>query len=225
MGKFDELLETAGNFINDNKGLVTGGLGGALLGAGAGYGLTGEDDDASPSQKLKKRLRSTIYGGLLGGIAGTGAGAFFDAGNENSLASSISNAITGGSDTEIIAPMWHNYLTAGAGLGTAAAANGAYNKWLKTPIQNSINKDLIDKLKLEKYEAGQHMNQPGISDVNKDFWKSKSDQIASTLERLETEGMLGSEVTKGRTRSGKIGKAGAAGTGLLTTWLLDNFVL
>ena len=121
--------------------------------------------------------------------------------------------------------MWHNYLTAGAGLGTAAAANGAYNKWLKTPIQNSINKDLIDKLKLEKYEAGQHMNQPGISDVNKDFWKSKSDQIASTLERLETEGMLGSEVTKGRTRSGKIGKAGAAGTGLLTTWLLDNFVL
>lgn len=49
MGKFDELLETAGNFINDNKGLVTGSVGGALLGAGAGYGLTGEDDNASPS--------------------------------------------------------------------------------------------------------------------------------------------------------------------------------
>lgn len=121
--------------------------------------------------------------------------------------------------------MWHNYLTAGTGLGTAVAANGAYNKWLKNPIQNSINKDLIDKLELDIYNGKLNTNTPGLSSSAKKSWVDRVAQDVATLNRLKEHGMLGAATTPGLTRSGKIGKAGAAGTGLLATWLLDNFVL
>lgn len=220
MGKFDELLETAGNFVNDNKGLVIGGLGGAALGAGASYGLSKGDEGDSPSQKFKKRLRNAVYGGLLGGVAGGGAGMLFD---DNGIVSKLSEQATGGSDVDIMSPIVHKTLDA-AGMGTAAGATHLlYNKWLKNPIQNSVNRELIEKLEKDVYDAAINASEPSLSEAAKKAWEGRHEQAVATLERLHDTGFYGQAPTKGLNTAKKGGKAGSVAAALLTLLGLENY--
>ena len=137
-----QALDKIKDFVTENPKTAMGLLGGGL-GAVGGLALTSEDENETPGDRMKRRLKNAL---VLGGL-GAGAGSLLGTAKEN-FETAIPESIP---TPEKSVSTGMNILTHPALTGTGAGIAGVVGG---NKLRNSVQRDLKQKLKVVLQAAG-----------------------------------------------------------------------
>lgn len=142
-----QALEKIKDFVAENPKTAMGLLGGGL-GAVGGFALTaGGDENETPGERMKRRLKNAL---ILGGL-GAGAGSLLGVAKEN-FETAIPESITPPEEAisknyQLAKDIVTNPITIGTGAGAGTWAIGS-------KLRNMMQKDLLPKMQVILHAAG-----------------------------------------------------------------------